>query len=143
MFSALLLSSTGTLVSTGTAALYSLDLDLVGNPPGAGSTASVDNVQVTTQTVSEAFTVTALAGPFSSPAGIASGDVDGDGHPDLVATDSGLGKLLVYNGDGTGQFTRSDVNVSSFGSGASAAIQMASACSRPCARPRRPRPSAG
>lgn len=97
-----------------------LYLDLIGNPSGTGSTATIDNVQVTAAPVSEAFTTIALAGPFGSVTDIATGDVDGDGHADLVAMDAGLGKLLVYNGNGAGQFTRSEFTVSGFGSGASA-----------------------
>src|SRR5262249_50230686 len=51
-----------------------LSFDLVGTPPGLGSSATIGNVQVTRAPVSESFTVTPLAGPFGSTAGIAAGD---------------------------------------------------------------------
>jgi hypothetical protein len=52
-------------------ATVTLDLDLVGNPPGTTSTASIANVQVSQQAAVETFTTTALAGPFGAPAGVA------------------------------------------------------------------------
>jgi hypothetical protein len=42
--------------------------------------------------------------PFNTWAGIALGDLDGDGHLDLVAGDAFDGNLEVRSGDGTGAF---------------------------------------
>jgi len=97
-----------------------LYFDLVGNPPGLGSTAAVGNVQVRQTGLAEAFTATALAGPFGQPAAVASGDVDDDGARDILVADRGLNQLLVYHGDGTGNFTRSAVDLTVLGSGAAA-----------------------
>jgi hypothetical protein len=96
------------------------NFDLVGNPPGVGSTASIGDVQVSQQAVAETFTATSLPGPFGSPAGIAVADVDGDGHADVVVTDAALNQLLVFNGDGSGNFTRSTLDLSGYGTGAGA-----------------------
>ena len=96
------------------------NFDLVGNPPGSGSTASIANVQVSQQPAADTFSTTALAGPFGSPASIAVADVDGDGHADVVVTDTGLNQLLVFNGNGSGGFTRSALPLSSYGTGAGA-----------------------
>src|SRR5262245_12675043 len=69
-----------------------LYFDLVGNPPGSTSVVSVDNVQINPTVVyAEGFTTAALAGPFVTPAGLAAGDVDGDGRLDVVAADGGAG----------------------------------------------------
>src|SRR5262249_27738777 len=54
-----------------------LAFDLVGSPPGQGSTASVADVQVNQQPAAETFTLTPLDGPFGTTAGLAAGDVDG------------------------------------------------------------------
>ncbi len=45
----------------------------------------------------DAFSVTKLAGAFSSPSDVAIGDVDGDTLPDIVISDAGLASILVYN----------------------------------------------
>jgi RHS repeat-associated protein len=97
----------------------SLYFDLIGNPPGTSSVAAVDNVQVSQAPINEAFTASALAGTFGSAGatGIAAADVNGDGHVDLVVTDKSNNQLVVYTGDGAGNFTRSTMDTSSFGSG--------------------------
>ena len=95
-----------------------LYVDLVGNPPGSSSVVSVDNVRVTPETIyTNTFSAVPLAGPFVATAAIAHGDVDGDGHGDLVAADRGAGKLLVYNGDGSGHYERSELDLTAYGSG--------------------------
>lgn|GEM_PF-2123070 len=38
------------------------------------------------------------------------GDVDGDGHLDIVISDSGLPALIVFNGNGNGGFTRETIS---------------------------------
>ncbi|MCY2989176.1 MAG: PKD domain-containing protein, partial [Planctomycetota bacterium] len=101
--------------------LATLYLDLIGNPPGTQSVVAFDNVCLTPDRIfADTFTVTPLAGPFGRTAGIASGDVDGDGHQDLIVADAGRSQLVVYNGDGRGQFTRSELDLASFGSEVSA-----------------------
>jgi RHS repeat-associated protein len=94
--------------------------DLVGNPPGTSSTATIANVQVSQQPIPENFQVVALPGPFGTTAGIAAGDVNGDGHTDLVVADTGLDGAIAYYGDGQGNFTRTFTSASPFGVGASA-----------------------
>src|SRR5205823_6523303 len=47
-------------------------------------------------------------------------DVNGDGQADVVVADTGLDQLLVYNGDGAGNLSRSTLDLSAFGRGASA-----------------------
>jgi len=49
------------------------------------------------------------------PAGLASGDVDGDGNLDVVAADAGRNQLLLFLGDGQGGFTRVERDVSGYG----------------------------
>lgn len=94
-----------------------LIFDLVGNPAGTSSVAAVDNVRITPYTVlSETFTAVALAGPFVDVHGAAAGDVDGDGHLDLVLSDAGANRLLVFNGNGAGNYVRSEFDTSAFGS---------------------------
>jgi hypothetical protein len=92
-----------------------LIFDLVGNPPGNRSVAAISNVQLSQTSPADTFTPLSLPGPFGATAQIASGDVDGDGKRDVVVTDTTQNRLIVYNGDGTGHFTRSDLDVSSFG----------------------------
>jgi hypothetical protein len=38
------------------------------------------------------------------------GDVDGDGHLDIVISDSGLPAIVVFNGNGNGGFTREKIS---------------------------------
>jgi RHS repeat-associated protein len=97
-----------------------LTFDLVGNPPGTTSVATLANVQVAQQPASETYATTPLAGGSFAAAGIAAGDVNSDGHLDLVATDPAHNQLVVYNGDGAGNFTPSTVSLSAFGAGPAA-----------------------
>ena len=97
-----------------TATLY---FDLIGNPPGTSSVASIDNVAITPDTIfDDSTTLLALPGPFLGAAGLAHGDVDGDGNLDLVVADSEAETLVVLNGNGAGQYTRSEIDTSMRGS---------------------------
>jgi RHS repeat-associated protein len=90
--------------------------DLVGNPPGTDSVVVVDNVRIAPETVrSDSTTVVPLAGPFAGAAGISAGDIDGDGYIDLVVADSVANRLVIFNGDGAGQFARSEIDISHLG----------------------------
>ncbi|MCA9214985.1 MAG: VCBS repeat-containing protein, partial [Planctomycetales bacterium] len=94
-----------------------LYFDLIGNPPGTGSVASVDNVKISPETIfDDSSTSLALAGPFIDAAGLAHGDVDGDGNLDIVVADAGADKLVVFNGNGAGEYTRSEIDTSAQGS---------------------------
>lgn len=97
-----------------------LVFDLIGNPPGQASTATIANVQVSAQTVDENFAATPLAGTFGQVAGITVGDVNGDGNADLIVADPQQDTLHVYTGDGAGSFTSTIISVANFGLGASA-----------------------
>ena len=96
-----------------------LFFDLIGNKPGTGSTASIDNVQIEPHAIyADNFTAAPLAGPFDAPAGMTVGDFNGDGYADLVVADSGSNKLILFEGNGRGQAVRSEFGLSSFGNGA-------------------------
>jgi hypothetical protein len=97
-----------------------LSFDLIGGASGGNATATVANVQLTQLPPAETFTATPLAGPFGATAGIAVADVNGDGHADMVVADTGLNQLLVFNGDGAGNLSRSTLDLSALGQGASA-----------------------
>ena len=95
--------------------------DLVGNKPGSTSTASIDNVAVNpVAQFADGFDPVALAGPFASAAGVAAGDVDGDGKTDVVVADGG--SVILFAGDGAGGFTRSTYSLAPNGGAASIAI---------------------
>jgi hypothetical protein len=97
-----------------------LSFDLIGGASGSNSSATVANVQLTQLPPAETFTATPLAGPFGATAGVAVADVNGDGHADVVVADTGLDQLLVFNGDGAGNLSRSTLDLAPFGQGASA-----------------------
>ena len=93
-----------------------LYVDLVGNPSGTTSAVAIDNVRFESATASaDTFTTVALSGPIAGATGIAHGDVDGDGTLDIVLADAGAGIVLVYNGDGAGGFTRSEIDLAGLG----------------------------
>lgn len=95
----------------------SLYFDLIGNGPGTGSVVSFDNVRIAPESVfANTFTATLLPGPFVGAAGIARGDVNGDGHDDVIVADRAANRYVVLNGNGAGTFTRQVIDVSSFGS---------------------------
>jgi hypothetical protein len=52
-------------------------------------------------TGSEVFTVTDTNYRINTTASIATGDIDGDGKPDIVAVDASGGRLIAFNGDGS------------------------------------------
>src|SRR5262249_48596697 len=73
-----------------------LIFDLVGNPPGTTSVVAVDNVAISPATARiETFIAAPLSGPFTAAKSLATGDVDGDGHTDLVVADGG--QVVVFN----------------------------------------------
>jgi YD repeat-containing protein len=93
-----------------------LVFDLIGNPPGRSSVAAVDNVRIEPDHLpSDSFTPMLVGGGFGASAGIAAGDVDGDGHADLIVADAAADRLVVFNGEGAGQFARDEWSVASYG----------------------------
>ena len=95
-----------------------LYVDLVGNPPGQSSVAGIDNVRMVPDTIhADSFSVRALDGPFAGAAGIALGQVDGDAQLDIVVADRAAGTLLVFNGDASGDYVRSQLDLAGRGNG--------------------------
>ena len=111
----------GTTVTLDTSGLSAgaeatLYVDLVGNPPVTMSTVTIDKVRFESATASaDTFTTVALSGPITGATGIAHGDVDGDSTLDIVLADAGAGVVLVYNGDGAGGLTRSEIDLAGLG----------------------------
>ncbi len=58
----------------------------------------------------EAFTASATYVTPPGPVGLASGDFDGDGAPDLAVACASAGSVAVFRNDGTGAFTRGDID---------------------------------
>ena len=57
---------------------------------------------------------TSISTGGTSPAGLAAGDIDGDGHQDIIYADSGSEKVTVLINDGTGlNYTINDITLSS------------------------------
>ncbi|MCX5384171.1 FG-GAP-like repeat-containing protein [Streptomyces sp. NBC_00083] len=82
------------------------DFDEDGKPDLATSDANTNNVSLMSGNGDGTFgaaTQLALAGG-TSPQGIASADLDGDGHLDLITSNSSSGTLSVLLGDGHGGF---------------------------------------
>jgi len=95
-----------------------LAFDLIGNPPGQGSVVAVDNVRIAPDSVtSYSFTPALVWGGFQAGTGIAAGDVDGDGHTDLVVADAAADRVVMFRGDGAGAFSRYEWDVGSDGHG--------------------------
>jgi len=95
-----------------------LAFDLIGNPPGQGSVVAVDNVRIAPDSVtSYSFTPALVWGGFQAGTGIAAGDVDGDGHTDLVVADAAADRVVMFRGDGAGAFSRYEWDVGSYGHG--------------------------
>ncbi|MES2790039.1 MAG: putative Ig domain-containing protein [Planctomycetota bacterium] len=111
-----------------------LIFDLVGSPSGVASAVSVDNVSVSpSSSWGTTFSVINVTGPFSGVSGLATADIDGDGHWDVVVSDQTAGQLVIAYGDGAGGFTRSTYSLTTFGTGAGAvaAAPLALGDSRP------------
>ena len=84
-----------------------LYFDIIGHPPETASTASVDNVDAGTSNLPiNTFTQQFFTGPFTSTSGIAFCDVNADGNDDVAVFDAGASQLIVFTGDGLGNFTR-------------------------------------
>ena len=95
-----------------------LVFDLIGNPPGRSSVVAVDNVRIAPDHLAaDSFTPALLGSGFGASAGIAAGDVDGDGHEDLVVADAAANRVVVFHGDGAGAFARDEWDVASYGRG--------------------------
>lgn len=103
-----------------------LVIDLIGNPPGESSTATIANVSISPDTIfSHSFTNNQLPGAFTRTGTITMGDVNADDLVDIVLSDSGSNRVVVFNGTSTGgAFTREDIDLSTFG-GAPTAITLA------------------
>jgi hypothetical protein len=94
---------TGTVVGTGSASL---------SPSGSVSFLDTTNANYTVATATLGASIFAqtfaaaspLTAPFNSP-GIAVGDFNGDGYPDLAVTDNNTGKVTIYLGGALGAFT--------------------------------------
>lgn len=87
-----------------------LIFDLIGNPGGERSTATIDSVRITPEIIrNDTFVVTSLPGPFSNARDLSIGDVDGDSRPDIVVTDSGLNSVVVLNRTAGGTWNRDPI----------------------------------
>lgn len=93
-----------------------LFIDLVGQPPGGGATATIDNVMMWPSTIfSHSFTRVPLSGPFNFGNSIEVGDVNGDYRSDIVITDRGANQIVVFNGASDGSFARSTIDTLALG----------------------------
>jgi subtilisin family serine protease len=93
-------------LSTGSPDLGVVLLDVDGDGDLDVAVATNDGVEILRQdagSLVDAATVTLTSPAYT----LASGDLDGDGHPDLVATQSGIpsGSIVVLMNDGHGQFS--------------------------------------
>jgi hypothetical protein len=88
--------------------LVTADFNLDGKPDLAITNFPQNTITVLLGSGTGGFTE-ASESPFSAgslPSGIAVGDFNGDGFPDLVTTNSGANTISVFLGSGTGTFTR-------------------------------------
>ena len=93
-----------------------LYLDLLGNPLEGQSVVSIDNVVIAPEWIrDDSFEAVTFSGPFVETKEIVTGDVNGDTFVDVVLADSGRDALSVFVGDGTGAFTRSDIDLQPHG----------------------------
>ncbi|MCO8125241.1 polymorphic toxin-type HINT domain-containing protein [Stieleria sp. TO1_6] len=115
--------STVTLDVTGLIAGQNAKLvfDLIGNPPGNRSIATIDNVAISPDLIfSDELNRITLPGNLSAAVDMAIGDVDGNGAPDIVLVDAGTDALTIYNADGHRNFVSQSISLSGFGSAVSA-----------------------
>ncbi|MEM6473492.1 MAG: PKD domain-containing protein, partial [Planctomycetota bacterium] len=97
-----------------------LMFDMIGNPPGTSSVASIDNVAITPDVVlSDVLDLVRLPGVFTDSLDSAVGDFDGDGNLDLVVTDSDETLAVYFGGGSDRSFLTELIHVSGFGSGLS------------------------
>ncbi len=100
-------------LAAGTSA--TLIFDLIGNPPGDGSVATVDNVRLNPEFVySDLLTRIALAGTYGGVVDAEVGDVDGDGNLDVVLSSTATQSIVVFNGGGGRAFTEDNLSLSTY-----------------------------
>ena len=75
----------------------------------AGAQFWFDNFHVSRRTYASGFSISLLPNSGGKGRGMDAADVNGDGNPDLARGRSSDGQVVLYTGDGSGQFTASAV----------------------------------